>query len=224
MIDCGVYYPTNSFWHRISGGVKLLLLTIGLLVLCYLNLIGLLIGLLLLTGLILTSRLSLYLVLRLCWRFKWLLLIVFVADLSVPGIDWSERLLDASMVAGRLAEMLILASWFSWTTKPLAVVEALDKIIGTRSIFRTKLDLPLMLMLILRLVPELLAESENIVAAQRARGISPGFKWTDARFWVQATLIPLFILGIRRAGVLAMALEARGYVLSGERSRFNCRL
>lgn len=226
MNQLGVYYPTGSIWQRCDPRSKVALIIAVMVWLLFAEGWWSLLPFGLIVGLFISAKLSLNLGVKLLLKFKWLLLIVLIANLVVPqaNLDWNNwlsHLTPAFAVTLRLAGMLLLAAWFSWVTRPLALVEALVSLLKPFGIVRIfKLDLPLMIMLVLRFIPEIMAESENIMIAQRIRGIKPKLHWKQSRFWIQSTIIPIFIASLRKASALAMALVARGYRIGGVRSPF----
>jgi energy-coupling factor transport system permease protein len=82
-------------------------------------------------------------------------------------------------------------------------------------------ELALVMVIAVRFLPVILAEIDRIRMAQIARGASLKSK---SGFCAIRTLLPLLIptltLALRRAEELAVAMEARGYSLSKNRTRF----
>ena len=83
-------------------------------------------------------------------------------------------------------------------------------------------DIAMMMTIALRFIPTLLDETDKIIKAQQARGadFDTGSIVSKAKALVPI-LVPLFISAFRRADELAMAMEARCYNGSGERTRMN---
>lgn len=218
MNNLGLYYPGNSFWHGVDPRTKLLVI-IFLMVMSWvihgpgwIVLIG---GM----GLIIwSSRLPLSQPVQLLWKFKWLLLITFAANLVTPGLSpnfqltLNHNLYPALTIVARLSLMLVIASWLSWVTRPISLIDGISRLLKPLIIFKVPvMDISLMMTLVLRFIPELLADSEDIVTAQRARGVKPQLTWRNSRIWLQSTLIPLFILSIRKSVAMAVAMESRGF-------------
>ena len=179
---------------------------------------GIILGLLYLITILLyrTSKLPWYLEWEVLRKFQWLLLIPFGVNLLVPFetslfLTLSRNYLGALIILSRLVVMLLVATWLSYVTKPLVLVEGLTLLFKPFERFAKGLDLPLMMGLVVRLIPELLYESENIMVAQRIRGIKPGFTFKNSSGWIKSTIIPVFLSSIRKAAALAVAMEARGY-------------
>jgi len=80
----------------------------------------------------------------------------------------------------------------------------------------------LVMVIAVRFFPSILEEMERIKTAQMARGakFSIGYSWLpDVRRFLPI-LIPTLTLSIYHASDLAVAMQARGYRLSGARTRF----
>ncbi len=212
----GTYYQGHSFWHNIDPRSKIVfVLAIMLLVL---SSRGISLGFICLVTIILyrTSKLPWRLGWKVVRKFQWLLLIPFVVNLLAPFQEsWLFRLNrnfpGALTILLRLAVMLLIAMWLIYVTKPLVLVEGLTRLFKPLERFGRGIDLPLMVGLVVRLMPELFYESENIMIAQRIRGIKPGFTLKNCSGWIKSTIIPVFLGSIRKATALAVAMEARGY-------------
>lgn len=212
----GIYYPVSSFWHRIDPRSKMAFVLAMMLLL--LTSRGISLGLLCLVVLLLyrTSKLPWRLAWEVIRKFRWLLLIPFGVNLMVPFEEsWlftlSRNFSGAITILLRLAVILLVATWLSYVTKPMVLVEGLTRLFKPFQRFSKGLDLPLMMGLVVRLIPELFYESENIIVAQRIRGIKPGFTFKNSLGWLKSTIIPVFLGSIRKASALAVAMEARGY-------------
>lgn len=212
----GIYYPARSFWHRIDPRSKMAAV-LGIM-LFTLTSRGFNLGLICLLSFILyrTSKLPWQLGWEVVSKFKWLLLIPFGVNLLFPFqnnfvFTLSLNFSGALAILLRLAVVLLVAAWLSYVTKPLVLVEGITRLFKPFEKLGRGLDLPLMMGLVIRLIPELFYESENIIVAQRIRGIKPGFTFNNSSGWIKSTIIPVFIGSIRKAAALAIAMEARGY-------------
>lgn len=214
----GIYYPERSFWHELDPRSKMAAVLAMMLVLLASR--GIRLGLVCLITILLyrASKLPRRLEWEVILKFKWLLLIPFGVNLLVPFIqhNWyltlTSNISQALNIVLRLAAVLLVATWLSYVTKPMALVEGIAKLIKPFERFGIgQLDIPLMMGLVVRFIPELFCESENILVAQRIRGIKPGFKFKNSSSWIKSTIIPLFLASIRKAVALAVAMEARGY-------------
>ena len=79
-------------------------------------------------------------------------------------------------------------------------------------------EIELVLGIAFRLIPILEEEAGRLVLARRARGEAAS--WVGKIRQLPAILVPLFIGAFRRADALAVAMEARGFVVGASRSSF----
>ncbi len=113
----------------------------------------------------------------------------------------------------RLAMLIVGSSILTLTTTPLNLTDGLEKMLKPLS----KIGLPsheiaMMMTISLRFIPILLDETDKIMKAQLARGAN----FTSGSFVQKAKnmvpiLVPLFVSAFRKAGDLALAMEARCY-------------
>jgi energy-coupling factor transport system permease protein len=107
---------------------------------------------------------------------------------------------------------LLVAAWLCLVTKPLQLIDGWGKLLKPLAKFGLPVgDWALFLGLVVRFVALLWQEAEQIMIAQRLRGIRPGMVWRQGGLWIRSTLIPIFLATLREAGAVATALEARGY-------------
>ena len=101
----------------------------------------------------------------------------------------------------------------TYTTTPNQLTDGLEKSLG----FLKKIKVPvhevsMMMSIALRFIPILVEETDKIMKAQMARGadFESGGLMQKIKNMIPL-LVPLFISAFRRAGDLAMAMEARCY-------------
>ncbi len=214
----GIYYPERTFWHGLDPRSKMA--AVFAMMLMILASRGIRLGLVCLITVLLyrTSRLPWQIEWDIILKFKWFLLIPFGVNLLIPFIQQSWYLTlvgnfsQALSILLRLIAVLLVATWLSYVTKPMVLVEGISRLIRPFERFGIGgLDIPLMMGLVIRFIPELFYESENILIAQRIRGINPGFNVKNGSGWIKSTIIPVFLASIRKAAALAVAMEARGY-------------
>jgi energy-coupling factor transport system permease protein len=209
----GRYYPVHSFWHTADPRTKLFLVIVLLIATILLSGIGLLVLALLITGLYRSARLPLKTVGAVLWQFKWLILLTFLANLSISLPDGTAATLTAAAaVSGKLILSLLIATWLTLATKPFSLIDALARLLKPMERLRIPVtELALFAGLAVRLIPELSTEAEQIITAQRLRGIQPGLSWKQSAQWIKSVFIPVFLATFRKAAAIATAMEARGF-------------
>ena len=113
----------------------------------------------------------------------------------------------------RLIFLVLGTSILTLTTSPIALTDAIERLLSPLRVFRFPAhELAMMMTIALRFIPTLLEETDKIMKAQSARGadFETGNLLRRAKAMVPL-LVPLFISAFRRAGDLAMAMEARCY-------------
>lgn len=214
----GIYYPENTFWHKLDPRTKIVLVLAIMIILLTSRGIRFVIVCLITVLLYRLSKLPWSLELEVLSKFKWLLIIPFLVNLLTPFTSniWyltiTKNLPGALIILLRFTVILLIATWLSYVTKPMLLVEGITHLFKPFERFnKMGLDIPLMMGLVIRFIPELFYESENILVAQKIRGIKPGFNIKNSSGWIKSTIIPIFLTSIRKAAALAIAMEARGY-------------
>jgi energy-coupling factor transport system permease protein len=213
----GIYYPEQSFWHRLDPRSKIMAVLSMMISILASQGLWLALFCLIIVFLYHASKLPWRLALEAILKFKWFLAIPFVINLLVPfSQNWhltiTSNFFKALGIGSRLAALLLAATWLSYVTKPMVLVEGISRLFKPfERLGPGGLDVPLMMGLVVRFIPELLYETENILVAQKIRGIKPGFNIRNSSGWIKSTIIPLFLACIRKAVALAIAMEARGY-------------
>jgi energy-coupling factor transport system permease protein len=210
----GKFYPAHSLWHAADPRSKLTVTLMLLLALVALSGVGLWLLLGLTLGLYLTSRLPLQTGWAVLCQFKWLLLFTLAANLCffLFKLEFWCACYQTIEIGVKLVTGLLVAAWLCLVTKPLQLIDGWGKLL--KPLVRLGLpvgDMGLFLSLVVRFVALLWREAEQIMIAQRLRGIRPGQVWRQGGLWLRSTLIPVFLATLRQAVAVATALEARGY-------------
>ena len=119
--------------------------------------------------------------------------------------------------AFRIIALVVGTSLLTLTTSPVALTDALTRVLAPLRMLRVPVDdIAMMFSIALRFIPTTAEEAEKIIVAQSARGavFDEGGPIRRARAWVPV-LVPLFVNLFRRADDLALAMESRCY--TGER-------
>ena len=232
-ITLGQYYPVDSWVHRLDPRTKIVL-TIGMIVAVFMvhSLVGYAI---ILAFLYLVSRLSkvpFKMLLRGVKALRIILVLTFLLNLFFsPGgkvlFHWQFITLTADGLSRavhyslRLVFLVISTSLLTLTTSPIALSDGIEMLLSPlKRIHFPAHELAMMMSIALRFIPTLLEEADKIMKAQMARGadFESGNLIARAKAMVPL-LVPLFVSAFRRAGDLAMAMEARCYHGGENRTR-----
>ena len=223
-ITIGQYYQTESIMHRLDPRVKLLGTLLFIVALFnYKNPLGYALGIIFLITVIKLSHVPFKFITK---GLKGIIIIMMMTVLInlflTPGttaIALGRLTITFEGIAAALSMMLRLillimgSSIVTLTTTPNNLTDGLEKGLGFLKIFKVPVgDLAMMMSIALRFIPILLEETDRIMKAQLARGadFESGNLIKKAKSLVPV-LVPLFVSAFRRAGDLAMAMEARCY-------------
>lgn len=221
----GQYIPGNSVIHSLDPRTKLIM-TVSLLCLTLLSgnftTLGVIIFFLLLM-MTLTQIPFNYIFaplrsLSLIWLLIFTYLIYLVSSQEYP---LNQRLYLGTLFTSKLIVLVLFVSVLSLTTSPLDLCHGLEYLSGPLKKIRIPIqDIILVIHLSLRFVPILFQEVKRIISAQSARGVD--LKKGNILNRMKR-LIPMIILLFKnsfyRADELALALEARGYQPSKDRTK-----
>lgn len=229
----GQYYPGSSFVHKLDPRTKLFsaVLFIVAIFLCehYYAYVTCYAFLLIV---ILVSRIPLLSILKTVRAI--IFIVIFTAVLNVffykeGNVLWSwwvlgitdGGLIYASKMALRIIFLALSTSLVSFTTTPMALTDGMESLMKPLKLLRFPVhDVAVIMSTALRFIPTLMEEVNKIILAQKARGAhfdNGGFvKRIKA---LLSILIPLFVSTFRRADELAMALDARCYNATPNRTK-----
>lgn len=217
------FLPGGSWLHRVDPRCKLLLLASGTLGLFLLRQAF---AQLLLALLLLGVPVSAGIPRRLCWpALAGVLplagLTLFFQALWGDGPSWGWLRLNGmeqgGLTALRLLELTLLAHLLALTTSPIALCDALERMLHPfRRLGLPSRDLALAFTIAWRFIPVLALESQRLLMAQISRGACwEEGPWSRRLTTLLGLLTPLLVRCFRYAEDLATALEARGYTSSG---------
>ena len=223
-ITIGQYYQTESVVHRLDPRVKLLGTLLFIIALfSYKNPIGYAFGIAFLFAVIKLSHVPVKFITKGLKGIVIILLMTVLINLFLtPGTTavaigkltiTYEGLAAALGMMIRLILLIMGSSIVTLTTTPNNLPDGLEKGLGFLKVFRVPVgDVAMMMSIALRFIPILLEETDRIMKAQLARGadFESGNLVKKAKSLVPV-LVPLFVSAFRRAGDLAMAMEARCY-------------
>ena len=224
-ITLGQYYPADSVVHRLDPRVKILLL-IALIVAIFLagNLLAFVPVVIFLMAAARLSKVPVKMLIKGLKPLRFILILTFVLNLfflqgETPLIDLGfavikkESLITAVHYSLRLILLVMGSSLLTLTTPPIVLTDGLERLLSPlRVIHFPAHEMAMMMSIALRFIPTLLEEADKIMKAQTARGadFESGRLIARAKAMVPL-LVPLFVSAFRRAGDLAMAMEARCY-------------
>lgn len=231
-ITIGQYFPGNSLVHRLDPRMKimylLLLITaifivntpIAYALICFFTLFT-----------IFLSKVPILMVIKSIKPLWWIIVFtVLIHIFTTPGETiakvWilsvtQEGVQQAALMSIRLILLIVLSSLLTFTTSPITLTDALEKLLTPFKKFGLPAhELAMMMTIALRFIPTLLEETERIMKAQEARGadFSSGSIVKRVKGMIPL-LVPLFISAFRRADDLAVAMEARCYRGGENRTR-----
>lgn len=124
-----------------------------------------------------------------------------------------EGIVHSALAIVRALFLYYLTAMLLFTTSLVDLTDGMEALLSPLQRVGLPVNAFIMVLVIaFKFVPILVAEAERLMKAQAARGVR-----FDSGNFIQRTLkigpllIPLFLSGLRRAEVLAMAMEARGY-------------
>lgn len=154
---------------------------------------------------------------------RWIIAFTAVLNLFMTGGEevlftiWKIRatmdgLRNALFFSFRLIFLVLGTSVLTLTTSPIVLTDALERALSPLKVFKFPAhELAMMMTIALRFIPTLTEEAQKILNAQSARGADLKAQPFCARTAMVPLLVPLFVSAFRRAGDLAMAMEARCY-------------
>ena len=223
-ITLGQFFPGKSILHQLDPRTKIISLFALLIAIFATQGWSAYLALTVLTlSLIFLSKVPPLTVLKsvkpLSWIILFTLLIHFVShDGEVLAKVYVFKVTTEGIIYGvqislRLVLLIMLSSLLTFTTSPLQLTDATEKLLSPLKRFGVPShELAMMMTIAIRFVPTLIEEADKIIKAQKSRGLdfeSGGFV-KKLRAMVPI-LVPLFLSSFRRADDLAMAMEARCY-------------
>lgn len=233
-VSFGQYYPSNSVVHRLDARAKLLL-TIAFIVMVFLvdNLLAyfpVVVFILLVT---LVSRVPVLKVLKSIKAIIFIVVLMSIINLFANAegeVYWSwwklsitsGGVLTAINLALRLIFLVMGSSLLTYTTTPMELTDGMESLMYPLKLIKVPThDIAIIMSIALRFIPILMEEVDKIMMAQKARGacFDRGGVFKRAKALLPV-LIPLFVSAFRRADELALALDARCYNATPNRTKY----
>ena len=224
-ITLGQYYPADSVVHALDPRVKIVLLVLFIVAVFMAgDLLAFVPIVLFLVFACKASKLPFKQFVKGLKPLRFILIFTFLLNLffttgTTPLVNLGfttltvEGTLNAVRFSLRLIFLVLGSSLLTLTTAPVTLTDGLERLLSPlRVIHFPAHELAMMMTIALRFIPTLLEEADKIMKAQAARGadFETGNLLQRAKAMVPL-LVPLFISAFRRAGELAMAMEARCY-------------
>ncbi len=224
-ITIGQYFPGKSVLHRMDPRMKLLITVLYIVMLfCAKGFLGLAVGIIYLIGAFAISGISIKMMLK---SVKPILpVIIFTGILNLFFINTGNVLFSWTFIritddgvhtmlfmAVRIIFLICGTSLLTYTTSPIALTDAIERIFSPLKIIHFPAhEIAMIMTIALRFIPTLIEETDKIMSAQKARGadLETGSVLKRAKALVPI-LIPLFVSAFRRADELALAMECRCY-------------
>ena len=223
-IMLGQFFPGESILHKLDPRTKIILLFILMIVIFLAEGTAAYAFLTFATAfLIFISKIPPLTVLKSLKPLSWIILFTLLIHLvshdgEVLAKIFFFKITDEGLRTGilislRLILVIILSSLLTFTTSPIKLTDAVEKILSPLAKFGVPShEIAMMMTIALRFIPTLLEETDKIIKAQKSRGadFETGNIFKRLKNFVPI-LVPLFLSSFRRADDLAMAMEARCY-------------
>ncbi len=193
-----LYVPGDSFVHRVPAAVKLPILVVGSAVLFVVSSIPAHAAELALVAVLFRAA-------RLPWRdtFRQLrTVLIFMVPIFLFHVFVTDWVLGLETVL-RILVLLLLAVLITLTTRPTDMIDVLEAAVRPlRHVGVNPSKVGMMLSMVIRFIPMMMREAQEILEAQKARGLDRN---------AVALLMPLLVKTLKMADDLSDAIEARGY-------------
>lgn len=136
---------------------------------------------------------------------------------------YEDGVITGFFIIARVFILIMFSSLLTLTTKPTDINNGLEAILKPFELLGLKTSiLAMMVSIALRYIPTLFNETQKILKAQASRGVdfNEG-KFKDKVVQIVSLLVPMFVISFKRAAELADAMEARGYIPGGKRTKIN---
>ncbi|MCH5323778.1 MAG: energy-coupling factor transporter transmembrane protein EcfT [Eubacterium sp.] len=226
-ITIGQFFPGNSIIHRLDSRFKIIM-DIAYVVMLFVtsNFLGLAAAGLFMIMIYILSGVGLGLVLKSLRPILPLVAITCILNLffikgdGEPLVNlwdfitiYPKGVATSIFMAVRIMFLIIGMSLLTYTTSPIALTDAIERLLSPLKKLRFPVhELAMMMTIALRFIPTLIEETDKIMSAQKARGanLDTGGLVKKAKALIPV-LIPLFVSAFKRANELALAMECRCY-------------
>jgi energy-coupling factor transport system permease protein len=237
MVNIGQYLPLNSLLHRLDARARIILYLVILMAATFTaQPAGLFLALLIVLVLLRIGRIPLNFALRgLLPPLPFLLILavlqVFVSirpPSALPLFEfgmlkiYASGLVSAGMLLLRFCVLILTLSLSSFTLSTSEMIHGLESLLSPFSRLGLPThDLVMVLQVTIRFIPFLAMAAERIAKAQASRGAEWGVRKGNIFHRVRQVIpliVPLFLTSLRRAETMALAMDARAYGSTPQRT------
>ncbi len=237
MVNIGQYLPLDSFLHRLDARARIVVYLMILMAATFTaRPLGLFFALLVVLILLRVGRIPFSFAFRgllppLPFLLILALLQVFVS-IRPPDVRplmefgvlkiYASGLLSAGMLLLRFCVLILALSLSSFTLSTSEMIHGLQSLLAPFARLGLPVhDLVMVFQITIRFIPFLAMAAERIAKAQASRGAEWGVR--KGNFFqrvrqVIPLIVPLFLTSLRRAEIMALAMDARGYGSTGRRT------
>ncbi|MEW6178796.1 MAG: energy-coupling factor transporter transmembrane component T [Chloroflexota bacterium] len=237
MVNIGQYLPLDSFLHRLDARARIVVYLMILMAATFTaRPLGLFFALLVVLILLRVGRIPLSFAFRgllppLPFLLILALLQVFVS-IRPPDVRplmefgvlkiYASGLLSAGMLLLRFCVLILALSLSSFTLSTSEMIHGLQSLLAPFARLGLPVhDLVMVFQITIRFIPFLAMAAERIAKAQASRGAEWGVR--KGNFFqrvrqVIPLIVPLFLTSLRRAEIMALAMDARGYGSTARRT------
>lgn len=233
-ITFGQYYPTLSPLHKLDARTKLLCSVMYIILIFFIySYVGYILCAFFVVMLALIGKIPIKTLLKSVKAV--LFLVIFVTIINIffyngEKLLWSfwkikiytDGLIFASKMALRLIMLVTGPAMLTFTTTPMELTDGMESLMSPLKLIKFPVhDIAIIMSIALRMIPSLIEETDKIIMAQKARGadFDTGNIFKRAKALIPV-LIPLFVGAFRRADELALALDARCYNATPNRTKY----
>lgn len=214
----GRYIPIKSKIHSLNPLSKIICTVLFLIMCGFSNSIESSVCLLLLVFImILNTNINIKIYLRIIKSITFLLLFILIIDLIVK-----VSIINILSMLATTISIVLYTSILTLTTPPTEITYGLERFFSPLKIFGIKVNRwALSISLALRFIPSIIDQGNKILKSQASRGIDYYNSNIVGKFLaIKALLIPMFILTVKKADMLADAMEVRLYSIDSKRINF----
>lgn len=232
-VTFGQYYPTESVIHRLDPRAKMIFTILYIVGIFFIvSFTAYVATFIFLFSVCLISKVPLKTLLKSVKGMLFILIftslinLLFYDEGTVLWSWWKLKITSGGITFSikmflRLSLLIMGTSLLTFTTKPMELSDGIESLLQPLKYLKVPVhDIALIMSIALRLIPNLLEETDKITMAQKARGadFDSGGLIKKVKAMIPV-LIPLFVGAFRKADELADALDSRCYKASTKRTK-----